>query len=474
MSVLGIDPNPTVKAGQCQGTVYVRVVSDFSGTATDIAVPHFWGLYDYLRKLNQTGGIHGCPIDIQVADNKYDPATTSSIVQNWRTSDPHWGDVSTLFIFGTGPTEAAGPQLMKEKKTVIPGSYAGAFGSPVPVNKVVAYPAVDSQFSETTLNTNLSSPGWPYVFFPATDYSTGIRIAIQAAWAIAPGRVGMAHDTADNCAYCTAPLPAGQSYVRSLPGMSLGRDLIIPQTSDASAATFAQITQSVDDYFQAEIAQVVADPNYKPVAWLWSGNSVTSSALLAAAVAAEQQAIAANTQIPEALRSSWTLRVIANNWGLNESSLPICGSACAGVLYGIFPVPRFGDLQNSALMADVVALHDEFGNDPSPAPPMTPRTPDQYEEVTYVQGYVAGLMWAKGMEAAIAAGHSNPSGEDLKSALEGFDAVDTGGLTSGPISFSSTDHRPQSSESIYVVNPNNSFTFVSKYSIDLVSDWLGY
>lgn len=73
---LDIDSDPKVTGFKCEGTLHVRIASDFSGTATDIGIPHFFGIYDYLRKQNAKGGIRGCPIEIKVSDNHYDPTTT--------------------------------------------------------------------------------------------------------------------------------------------------------------------------------------------------------------------------------------------------------------------------------------------------------------------------------------------------------------------------------------------------------------
>src|SRR5262249_28731766 len=151
-------------------------------------------------------------------------------------------------------------------------------------------------FQQADFSERKTSAGWPYVFFPLTDYGTAIRLGIQAAWSIAPGRIAMAHDTAEACPYCVEPLAAGKSYVASLPGMRLGRDLIFPQTSDAADAP--KIADAVRKYFEEEIAEVAADPNYVPVSWIWSGNSVFGSSNLGAAVAVAQRTISTDPRVP--------------------------------------------------------------------------------------------------------------------------------------------------------------------------------
>jgi ABC-type branched-subunit amino acid transport system substrate-binding protein len=486
-NIVGVSSNPVLGENKCEGTTYVRIASDFSGAATDIGIPHFWGIYDYLRNLNAAGGIRGCSIDIDVKDNSYTPAKTIDIVNGWRTTDPHWKDVSALFIFGTGPTTAVGPQIMTEKKVVIPGSYAGSLASPAATRKDVRYDAMNADFNTATLDDSKDSPGWPYIFFPATDYGTAIRLGVQAAWTIQPGRMSFAHDTADKCAYCVDPLAAGKSFLPSLQGMSIGRDLIIPQTSAASDAP--KIHAAVDAFFNdattGELAHftsanTAAAWNYEPVSWVWSGNSVYASAILAKEIVAVQQRIDTDPAVQAILagnKRNWKIRVIANNWGIGETTTTICGVDCnKDVIYGLFPVPRYAE-PNSSGMGQLTALHDHYANLDTTAPPPAPITPrklEDYRDVRYVQGYAAAAMWAKAMNLAIDRGSKNPTGEELKSALESFNGQDVDGLTAGPITFTGGDHRPQSSASIYRVDQNGSLSFVNKFAIGLVPDWLGY
>jgi branched-chain amino acid transport system substrate-binding protein len=293
-------------------------------------------------------------------------------------------------------------------------------------------------------------------------------------WNLAPGRIAFAHETQQNCLYCVDPLAAGKSYVGSLQGMSIGRDLIIPQTSDP--AKEVDIAAAVNAYFQQEIAQVVADPTYQPVTWLWSGNSVYASSILGKYAYAAQQMVNQNTQIPAAIKQKWTIRVVANNWGIGETTPSICGDACNhDNFYGLFPVPRYGDIQTAQSMSALIALHDEYAaKDTVAAPPIPARSPSDYRDVRYVQGYAAALMWQTAVESAIDAGHTTPTGDDIKNALETFKNISMSNMTAGPITFTAGDHRPQSTEVIYKLDANGQFQFVNNYSIELVPDWLGY
>lgn len=467
--ILGVESSPELLGDKdggsnvtvnCVGTLRVRITTDDTGTATDIAPPYNYGIYDYLRKLNdKQGGIRGCKIDVDMKDAHYDPAITETVVEAWRQL-PEWKEVSTVFVFGTGPTTRVGPRLIEEKKVIIPGSYAGSLASPVAINKSIVYPDTNGQGDQIDATATKTSPGWPYVFFPATDYSTGMRLGIQAAWKISSGRIAMAHEIQDKCLYCVDPLVAGKSYVRQLPKMLLGDDLIIPQTSKPEDGP--TILAAVDAYIKKEIDRKKADPKYEPVSWIWSGNSVYASSVLGKGVFAAQKLIDA-----AGFGATWKLRVMANNWGIGETTPSFCGADCADTFYGLFPVPRYADVSNASGMTDLLNTHDEYR-----AKDGHPNT--RYQDVRYVQGFVAAQMWKKAVEKALDMGHPTPTGEDIKNALETFKEVTFDGLTAGPISFSPQDHRPQSNESIYVIDAKGELRFVDKVSISLDQTWLGY
>ncbi|WP_437878904.1 protein kinase domain-containing protein [Sorangium sp. So ce513] len=456
---------------RCTGVLRVRITTGDTGTATDIAPPYTHGIYDYLRHLNDSqGGLRGCPIDVVMRDAQYDPAKTEAVIDAWR-SEPTWGEVSTLFIFGTGPTTRVAPKLTTEKKLIIPGSYAGSLATPVPISASVQHDEFNALGQSIVTSEHKTSPGYPYIFFPATDYSTAIRIGIKAAWKLAPGRIAMAHDTIDRCLYCVDPLAAGKSYVEQLPGMLLGDDLIVPQTS--SIEDEGLIVDAVIRYVQREIDRKRADPTYVPTSWFWAGNSIVSSSFVGKGAAAAQKLI--DRAFPDPGKKRWRLRVMANNWGIGERTLEICGADCAGIFYGLFPMPIYGDTQRSSGMAEMLRIHRAYREkDGHPL--------DRYQDQFYVQGHAAALMWRVAVERAIDAGHESPTGEDLKAALEGFQNVVLDGMTAGPISFSPTDHRPQANESVYVINAGSAgadaggvvFRFVDHYSIELDPKWLGY
>jgi branched-chain amino acid transport system substrate-binding protein len=201
-----------------------------------------------------------------------------------------------------------------------------------------------------------------------------------------------------------------------------------------------------------------------------------ASSLLGKAVAgAKKNLIDADTRLTADQKKNWVVRVIANNWGIGETTPSICGTACQDIFYGLFPVPRYGDLAAGVGMSALVALHDEFTGKDTKANGVIPaRASGSYQDVRYVQGYVAALMWRKAVEKAIDANNRNPTPDDLKAALETFQLENMQGLTASPVSFSEDDHRPQSAANVYKIGTGGSLALVDSYKIGLVPDWLGY
>lgn len=482
--ILGIDSDATLSAAenpqtgpvQCKGTIRVRVTTDETGISKDTSPPYNHGVLDYVRELNETqGGIRGCLIDIDVKDAHYTVAGTQDAIKTW-SSVPEWAEVSAVFVYGTGPAKAVAASLATDPnpKIVIPGSYAGSLSTPVPIKKDIAYSTFNAAGTEQTMQTySINNVGYPYIFFPGTDYSTGIRAAISYIWNQGGGRIAMVADESlqmdgtNTCAFCIDPLPAGKEYIPTLGGaVLLGPDLgTIPQTSDQTQAQF--IEDEVKAYVAADIEKVKADPKYIPVTWFWVGNSVVSASLVGKAMAAAQELV--DTAILPMGVKPWKLSVIVNNFGIGETTATICGAECnTGNFYGLFAVPRYGDVAAAAGMQKLMDTHDKWrAKDNQPI--------TTYQDVRYVQGYAAAVMWRKGIEAALDAGHASPTGTDLKNALETFNLVDLDGMTAQPISFTPEDHRPQSQEYIYHLNANGVLVLADKPPpLALQPKWLGY
>jgi branched-chain amino acid transport system substrate-binding protein len=416
--------------GRCVGTISVRVLADYTGAIKAVATPYVKGEIDYLRELNETGGIRGCSLDIDVQDYGYDVNRAQAIYDAWRAR-PDWPQVAAVFAGGTADTLQLAPQAQADQKPLLSGSYFGALASPRPINFQVNVPEVGLDFRESVFPTQVESPGYPYCFFVGTDYSTGGRVAVFHVKSQGGKRMGFFR--CSNNVYCTGPLAALRSYAKELE-LPIGRDLIVEMGGQQAA-----YDASVLEYFQQEKARREADPTYEMVDWVWLGNTTPDTATLARALGAANAALGLNVQI------------IVNNWAMDEALPVLCGSACADFVHGIMPFTAFGDTsRGSTEMPKVVALHDKWRQrdyDEAAAAGAPDAKLESHRNVRYVQGYVNALVFRIAAERVLDLGLP-VNGENVKNALETFDDVDTGGLTDR-LSFSPDDHRPQSSESIY-------------------------
>lgn len=429
--------------GVCEGTIRARLFYDMTGPTQDVSSNAARGQHAYLRALNDEGGIRGCPIQIDSLDTKYDQATTLHGYDAWK-AQAEWPEVSVLFGQGTPMTETLAPLAAADEKLVIINSYAGEFGAPVATTHTVQVPSVNDNFAEATVAVSKKSAGYPYVFFPGTDYSTAARVAVDAAWSAGARRVGFFQ--CSTSAFCTDPVDAAKTFLKQLPGTEIGRALDI-ELDDTEAA----ISTKVLAYFQAELAQKAKDPSYAVVDWVWFGNNRATTTGVAKALA----------QVKAQL--GLTVSVTSNMWGVDEELFSECGAPCVGFNV-VETVPLFGDLGASG-MANVMAVHEKYNQlDGLPAL--------KDANLLYVNGYLAVAMWKIAVEQVVDAGQK-VTGKNVRAALETFRAQDVEGF--GTLTFTAGDHRPQSTARMYTLDDGGRLKASGQpLSIALQEAWLGW
>lgn len=435
------DAGPT--NGQCEGTLRVRVLYDMTGSTRDVGIPAGKGVVDHLRAIDAAGGIRGCRLDVLEGDTHYDVESTLAVYRDWQQR-PEWREVSTIFGQGTPMTQAIGPLAAEEKKLLMTTAFNGELATPVSSEHDVGVPSVNNSFAEAVVPTRKRSPGYPFVFFQGTDYTTAARIAMNFVWKRGAKRV--AFFACSTSAFCTDPVDGGKTFIGVLGGTRVGRDLAIELDEPE-----ASIEQRVEAYLREEVAHAAADPTYVPVDWIWFGNTRATLARLGRALARIAQRV---PLVP---------KLVTDNWGVDEQLHRDCGDACAGI-HGVQPFPVFGD-GSAAGMAKLVEIHHA-----SRAAEGLPA--DAYAQVQYVYGYVAVSTWRAAVEAALDAGLPI-SGENLRVALEHFQQRSIDGLAT--LSYSAVDRRPQSSARVYVQGASGKLEQVGQpISISLQSDWLGW
>jgi hypothetical protein len=398
---------------------------------------------DALAVVDATGGIGGCRLDLQQADTKYDVATTLAAYEAWR-KQPSWPQVSTIIAGGTPIVEALGPLAARDGKLLLSDAYSGDLASPLPVSHDVQVPSLNDSFAAADVPTTESSPGYPYVFLAATDYTTSARIAMSYAWRQASRRVGFFHCTTS--AFCTKPVDGAKTFLQQLGGTQIGRDLAIELTDDD-----AQVEAEVTAYFQQELAEEARDPAYARADWVWFGNTRTSLASLAKAL----QAVHAQLGV--------TVTVVADTYALDESLYGACGAACVGFL-GVQPLPTFGD-PDFVQMPELVREHGKYRM-------LDGENASLYSTAEYVGGYATADLWRIAAEAALAAGLP-VTGPNLRRTLEGFRDVDVDGFAT--VSYSPADHRPAGSARIYRLVASGALQAVGQsIAIPLEPDWIGW
>jgi len=449
-------------AGECSGTINLRFITDHSGAFKSELTSYRQAEYDLIRKINEAGGVGGCPIQYEEVDTAYDTALGAEAFNTWR-SDPSWPGVAAVFLFNSDDAVRLSPDAAADKKVVLSGSYNAYLASPQPVDITVSVQEVGPapSFVEAELPTSIKTDGYPYNFFVGTDYSTAARIAMYFIKLSGGQRVGFAHCVVSAAAYCTGPLPAARTYAKDI-GLPIGRALTLELDEEQSV-----YDSKVLQFFKEEQEHAVAYPDYQMVDWLWAGNSTTSVVQLAKALANAKAALAS-----DGMPSIEGVHIIANIWGFDESSYEQCGAACAEVLHGVMAFRAYGDTTGGVpAMPEVMSLYDEsrtLAGDSEAALAGLLRS-----DVRYVQGYVEMQMFKQAAELVVQAGKA-VNGENLKAAFETFHLVDTGGLSDG-ISYTPTDHRPQAGVSIYHFDTEGQLVRESALGrIELKPEWLGW
>ncbi len=430
------------EGGTCEGVLRVRILADLTGPTKDVGIPGGKGQTDYLRAL---GNVRGCSLDVDVADTKYDVATTLDAYRTWK-SRPEWNEVSTIFVEGTPMAQAIGPLAAEDGKVLVSTALNGDLASPSPIDHTVGVPTLNGSFVLATVPTEKRSPGYPDLFMAGTDYTTSARVAMNIAWKRGAKRVGFFACTTS--AYCTDPVDGAKAFLPMLGGIDVGRDLAIELDDDD-----ATIQSKVETYFQAELAQQAKDPSYARVDWIWFGNTRTTLARLGRALDAVSTKLAL-TPKPT---------VLADNYGLDELLFGECGSACVGML-GVQPQAAFGDgtVPGMAKLLDVHRAARTTDGEPE----------TKYATVAYVISFVAAAEWRAAAEDVIDSG-KQVTGATLKDAFERFQQRSIDDLAT--ISYAPADHRPQASARLYTLDASGKLVLVGQpIAIALQPDWLGY
>ncbi len=282
-------------------------------------------------------------------------------------------------------------------------------------------------YISASYDSTLNDPSkTPYNFYVGTSYSDGIRLAMQF---IKDSFAEMFPDAGERAPrvvfiypdhpYGKAPIPAGKAMAGEL-GMDVGPDEIVDLRAIDATSQLLHMKEF--------------DPD-----WAWVGGTTPSVSVV----------------VKDIAKLGLRTKVISNVWGFDENILKLAGDAANDRLYGMAPFAFWGE-DVPGMKAAMEAAKKA--------------NPDASYTVRYIQGWTAMMVMWEGLKRADTAGELN--GPGLKKALESLDNLSTDELTA-PITFTPTDHRPNTALRIFKVS-NNKLVPVMGVSIAREDRFLGW
>jgi branched-chain amino acid transport system substrate-binding protein len=271
-------------------------------------------------------------------------------------------------------------------------------------------------YMSASYDANLDDPSkTPYNFFVGTSYSDQIRIAmkfIKETWTNKnrPPKVVFIYP---DHPYGKNPIPAGKAMAKEL-GFEIGPDEIVGlRAIDATS-------------------QLLHMKEFNPD-WAWIGGTTPSTAVI----------------LKDAAKLGIKTKFLINCWGMDENLPKLAGDAANGRAYGMFNFAPFG--------ADVPATKE-----------IRSVIGDKQYTLHFNKEWAAMMVMWEAMKRV----KGEITGPKLKAALETLRDFDTGGLTA-PVTFTPTDHRPNTKLAIYTVK-NGKLTFVKWAEISRDRKYLGW
>ncbi len=194
------------------GPIRVGALFDLTGSTSEISIPYAEGVRDYVRYLNERGGINGRQIQLVERDYGYIIERAESVYGQLVNEEK----VVAIMGWGTGDTEALRPRIAEDR-----------------------IPFMSASYSESLTNPKEA----PYNFLIGVTYSDQMRIALRYildGWKDPSRRPRVAFIYNDT-GFGRSPIQAGRDYAKAH-----GIDLVDEQIVSLAAVdvTFAMRAMS--------------------------------------------------------------------------------------------------------------------------------------------------------------------------------------------------------------------------------------
>lgn len=227
----------------------------------------------------------------------------------------------------------------------------------------------------------------PYNFFCAADYTTALRaglLYLKEGWK--EKRAPKVVFIYPNAPYGIAPIKGGKEFAKELGFEVLGDENVDLKAIEANSQMLSVKNKGAD--------------------FAWIGGTTNSTAVI----------------LKDARKLGLKTRFFVNIWGIDESTPRLADGAEEGALV------MAGSVTYEANVPGMKLLREVTKNRPQPTP--------------FIRGYVSMMVLVEALKRADKATGGNITNESVRAALETFKDFDTGGLTPGKITYTSSDHRP--------------------------------
>ncbi len=113
------------RGGGETGPIKVGAIFDLSGPTSDVGTPYAEGIQDFVKWLNENGGINGRPIELIYQDYAYQVPRAEQLYTEFVQQG-----VVVFMGWGTGDTEALRGRIAEDKIPFMSASYSHVLGNP--------------------------------------------------------------------------------------------------------------------------------------------------------------------------------------------------------------------------------------------------------------------------------------------------------------------------------------------------------